>query len=140
MNLINLFVYWYKRELQLIGYVICIAAGVLLYKYSQTAALLITVLAFASAFFFPCWTKYKDDSDSEIIKQMDKVRDICATAHSLRSKNNIRLRQPLRKFYLIDMEGALSFLENSPELVFHIKDECNVENIVIRSKERTVVL
>ncbi len=37
----------------------------------------------------------------ELVEDMDKIRSICTTAHSLRSKHNIRTRQPILEVKII---------------------------------------
>ena len=55
---------------------------------------------------------------------MDKVRNICNVAHSIRSKENIRTRQPLSSCNIIG-----SNYKNLGQYKDLICDEINVKNI-----------
>jgi len=61
----------------------------------------------------------------EIVYNMDLVREICAAIHSLRSKNGIRLRQPLARVTIIHPE-----VSKITHLASIIMDECNVKAVM----------
>lgn len=71
---------------------------------------------------------------------MDKVRDICASLNSVRSKNDIRNRQPLQSAKIVDINGKYSYLAAMPELVQIIRDECNVKDIFLVTDQYSVEL
>ncbi|MBL6784941.1 MAG: isoleucine--tRNA ligase [Rickettsiales bacterium] len=62
--------------------------------------------------------------DQNLTDQMDLVLDICNIAHSIRSKHNIRVRQPLK---------SLKIIMKNPEIINDFKslilDEVNVKDI-----------
>lgn len=60
----------------------------------------------------------------ELVEDMDKIRSICTTAHSLRSKHNIRTRQPILEVKIIG--ASYLRLEKYSKLIC---DEINVKNI-----------
>lgn len=62
--------------------------------------------------------------NEELVSEMDKVREICNVAHSIRSKQNIRIRQPLSQLQIVGDEFIA--LEKYFPL---IKDEINVKEI-----------
>ena len=61
--------------------------------------------------------------DEELEKKMDMVRNIAEIARSLRAKNNIKIRYPLK-------ELIVSLEENIEELADIIKEEANVKKII----------
>lgn len=66
--------------------------------------------------------------DADLIADMDFTRDICTTGLSIRSKNNIRVRQPLSKATVyFDPELQVSLFQ---EL---ISEELNVEEVIYSS-------
>ncbi len=68
------------------------------------------------------------DQAAELMADMDKVRNICTTAHALRSKNNIRTRQPLSQVTIIGKGyEQLSAYEQL------ICDELNVKQVEFRA-------
>lgn len=62
--------------------------------------------------------------DLDLLKKMDQVRNICTTGHSIRSKNNIRTRQPLSKVRIIGK--SYNNLSDFNDL---IADELNVKKV-----------
>ncbi len=62
--------------------------------------------------------------DQNLTDQMDLVLDICNIAHSIRSKHNIRVRQPLK---------SIKIIMKNPEIINDFKslilDEVNVKDI-----------
>lgn len=67
--------------------------------------------------------------NSELVQVMDQVLNICSTALSIRSKENIRVRQPLASIEII-AENCSTF-EEYEEL---IKDEINVKSVIYNSQ------
>lgn len=67
----------------------------------------------------------KIELDDQLVSIMDQVLDICSTALSIRSNENIRVRQPLASLEII-AENCSEFKQYE-EL---IKDEINVKSIV----------
>ncbi len=66
--------------------------------------------------------------DVELVRVMDQVLDICSSALSIRSQENIRVRQPLSQLEII--------AENSEEFRAYeelIKDEINIKSISYNS-------
>lgn len=66
--------------------------------------------------------------DAELVRVMDQVLDICSSALSIRSQENIRVRQPLAQLEIIT--------ENSEEFKDYealIQDEINVKSISYNS-------
>lgn len=59
--------------------------------------------------------------NSELTQQMDKVRDVCNAALSIRSAQNIRVRQPLAKLIVVGAD-----LKNYADI---IADELNVKSV-----------
>lgn len=66
------------------------------------------------------------NSESLLIEEMDKVRDVCSSSLAIRNNNNIRIRQPLSVLTIYG-EG-LDYLQNFADL---IKDELNVKEMKI---------
>lgn len=62
------------------------------------------------------------DDTSDLVSDMDKVRNICTVAHSIRNKQNIRIRQPLREIQIIG--SSYAHLSNYSELIC---DELNIK-------------
>ncbi|AZL15574.1 isoleucine--tRNA ligase [Rickettsiales endosymbiont of Stachyamoeba lipophora] len=63
--------------------------------------------------------------DHKLIAKMDKVKDICNTAHSIRNAANIRIRQPLGKLII----AGQNIKEQAAELNYIILDEANVKEV-----------
>ena len=74
--------------------------------------------------------KYIDDN--ALIEMMEQVRDICSTLNSIRTKNNIRNRQPLASATIDDPDQKFSYLCFEPEFVNIIKDECNIKDLYLQ--------
>lgn len=66
-----------------------------------------------------------------LIEAMESVREVCSIGHGIRAKENIRARQPLEEMKIVDPDGKWTWLAYAPDMVFHIKNEVNVKNIVI---------
>ncbi len=74
-------------------------------------------------------------SDNALIECMEMVQDLCATSNAIRSKNNIRNRQPLADMKVLSPSGKFSFLAFMPDMVQIIKNECNVKQITVIGDE-----
>jgi len=73
---------------------------------------------------FPDTSKFI--SHEKLVTDIDKIREICTAALSIRNINNIRIRQPLQKVMVVG--------ENLKRLVKYfdlIKDEVNVKNVTL---------
>ena len=64
------------------------------------------------------------DNNSNLIQEMDKVRDICSVALAIRDKKNLRVRLPLNSLKIIgkNIEGLKKYKDI-------IQEEVNVKNI-----------
>lgn len=71
---------------------------------------------------FPDLSKVR--SEEGMMKQMDKVRDICNTGLSIRNQENIRIRQPLQALEYCSEDS--SQLENYKNI---IEDELNIKDV-----------
>jgi isoleucyl-tRNA synthetase len=71
---------------------------------------------------FPQVDSIKENKN--LVEIMDKVRDICSTALSIRNKENIRIRQPLKELSVFGKN-----LSNLAEFKEIIKDELNVREV-----------
>ncbi len=71
--------------------------------------------------------------DSDLVNEMDLVREICSTALFLRDKENLRVRLPLNQIKIIGQN--LKNLEKYKEI---IADEINVKNIVFEENLQNV--
>ncbi|MBQ4875385.1 MAG: isoleucine--tRNA ligase [Rickettsiaceae bacterium H1] len=71
---------------------------------------------------FPKCPEFND----ELIDNMDKVRDLCNAALSIRNKYNIRIRQPLSK--IIIFGEKINIINNNMNINL-IKNEVNVKNV-----------
>jgi isoleucyl-tRNA synthetase len=79
---------------------------------------------------YPAELFSKSFKDEELVKAVDKTREIVAAVHYLRKKNNVRVRQPLK---------ALTVVIENPDIVNQfsdlIKDELNIKQINLQSLE-----
>jgi len=69
-------------------------------------------------------------SDLDLISQMDKIKDACNTALSVRSTNNVRTRQPLSSLMLV------SDLTSTMEMTLYtgiIRHELNVKSVHVHN-------
>lgn len=76
---------------------------------------------------FPSLPATKDDAtmhDDTLMKQMDRIRDICNAALALRNSQNIRVRQPLQTLTVV----AHTVIFDT-QLSSIIKDEINVKEV-----------
>lgn len=62
--------------------------------------------------------------DSALVRDMDRVRDVCNTALSIRNTENIRIRQPLQSLTIIAKDA-----KNLEPYKALIQDEVNVKEI-----------
>jgi len=91
----------------------------------------------------PAQGGYDDVGDNEFIAAMDFAQDICNTALAIRSKNNIRVRQPLASLTLSNNPLLLKYvLGGSDKIVRYwneiyeiIKSEVNVREIISKGSE-----
>lgn len=67
--------------------------------------------------------------DSKLVQVMDQVLDICSAALFIRSKENIRVRQPLASIEIINED--CSVFQEYEDL---IKDEINVKSVIYNEK------
>lgn len=74
-------------------------------------------------------------SNNALIECMEMVQELCATSNAIRSRNNIRNRQPLADMKILSIGGKFSFLAFMPDMVRIIKDECNVKQITVIGEE-----
>lgn len=72
----------------------------------------------------------RDDDEDTLVEEMDRVRDICTSALSIRNQQNIRVRQPLKK---LDIAGYR--LDKLYKYTDIIKDELNVKEVVFHHSE-----
>ena len=68
----------------------------------------------------------KKISDASLSKQMDKVRDVCSTAHAIRTEHNIRVRQPLSELKIASEVGEALSYDLFASLIW---EEVNVKNV-----------
>ncbi|MBN8828500.1 MAG: isoleucine--tRNA ligase [Sphingobacteriia bacterium] len=61
--------------------------------------------------------------EENLVVEMDRVRDICTSAHSVRNNNNIRVRQPLQTLTVAGKSVTIN------DLIELIKDELNVKEV-----------
>jgi isoleucyl-tRNA synthetase len=66
--------------------------------------------------------------DADLVRDMDKVREICNAALAIRNDKNIRIRQPLSSLTVV--VGNSEKLQNYADI---IKDELNVKKVVFES-------
>jgi isoleucyl-tRNA synthetase len=67
------------------------------------------------------------EEDSQLINNMDKVRDVCNVGLSIRNAENVRIRQPLANIHIFGDESVKA-LESYKDIIL---DELNVKNIEI---------
>ena len=74
-------------------------------------------------------------TDTSILEQTEIVRSIIASALKLRNENNLKVKQPLSKAYVINEDkNTLSAIENYKTL---IQDELNIKEIELSSDVET---
>jgi isoleucyl-tRNA synthetase len=72
------------------------------------------------------WPDVSDwPEDEQLLRQMDRVREVCSAALALRRSQDVRVRQPLRRLTIAGPD--LEELEPFGEL---IRDEVNVKEVV----------
>ncbi|MCC2646809.1 MAG: putative isoleucyl-tRNA synthetase [Rickettsiaceae bacterium] len=67
-------------------------------------------------------------SDLELMKTMDRVRDICSAGLFIRNTENIRVRQPLKKLRVVTQNA-----QNLDKFISLIEDEVNVKSVEFAS-------
>jgi isoleucyl-tRNA synthetase len=65
-------------------------------------------------------------SDPELVEAMDRVRDVCSAAHSVRKAQGLRARLPLRSLTVAGPDAA-----RLAPFVDLIRDEVNVKDVVL---------
>ncbi|MFM7870817.1 MAG: class I tRNA ligase family protein, partial [Actinomycetota bacterium] len=72
-------------------------------------------------------------SDGDLVRSMDRVRDVCSLGLSIRKANNLRVRLPLAEMTIThpDADALRSFADL-------IADEVNVKNVVLAADAATV--
>lgn len=74
-------------------------------------------------------------TDTSILEQTEIVRSIIASALKLRNENNLKVKQPLSKAYVINEDkNTLNAIENYKSL---IQDELNIKEIELSSDVET---
>ncbi|VEI12705.1 isoleucine--tRNA ligase [Trueperella bialowiezensis] len=77
---------------------------------------------------WPIWPN--DVVDTELVEQMDEVRDVVSHAHSLRKANQLRVRQPLRSLTVVTNLDLGKFADL-------IASEVNVKEVRIQTAEES---
>jgi len=65
--------------------------------------------------------------NSDVVKNVEVVREVIATALRLRQENNLKIKQPLKTLYVLAEKDDKKAIEQFEE---NIKDELNIKNIV----------
>ncbi len=82
-------------------------------------------------------TYHKELRDLHLEASMAKVQEVVSLGHSLRKANEIKVRQPLAKAFVISSNAeSLALLKEEKDL---IADELNVQDIVYSSEESQFV-
>jgi isoleucyl-tRNA synthetase len=75
------------------------------------------------------------EDDEQLIAQMDRVRDVCNAALAIRSKNNIRVRQPLALLTFVGKGWAQdkrwAAIEGGVEYLLLVQDEVNAKDMCV---------
>ena len=82
------------------------------------------------------WPETTSDVDIDLLEKMSQVRSICELGNSARKTQGIAIKQPLSSIKVI---GKFSSLANEDELLQLIKDELNVEQVVLADGEGSLV-
>ena len=78
-----------------------------------------------------------EERDERLEKEMSLTMKTIAMGRALRSSSNIKIRQPLSEFLIVDRgEEERAILEANSAI---IAEELNVKNVVIRSDESSIV-
>ena len=64
--------------------------------------------------------------DEDVVEQMDKARELINTGLSIRAKNSLKVRQPLKEAVISSNNSDLS-----EEMLEILKEELNVKNVVV---------
>ena len=89
---------------------------------------------------YPSLREGKADEAIHLIASMDRVRDVCNTALSIRSANNIRVRQPLAAIKIIGLLGFKSESKLESEMLSIVLDEVNVKEYQLLSEMKDYAL
>ena len=84
------------------------------------------------------WPEYKaEERDSELEKEMSLVMKAIAMGRALRSSSNLKIRQPLSSFFIVDRTAEdRVILERNVDI---IKEELNVKSVHIEGDESGLV-
>ena len=84
------------------------------------------------------WPKYKaEERDEKLEEEMSLAMKAIAMGRALRSSSNLKIRQPLSQFFIVDRdENERNILSRSSDI---IKEELNVKNVLIESNETDLV-
>ncbi|MDR3128082.1 MAG: isoleucine--tRNA ligase [Bifidobacteriaceae bacterium] len=77
---------------------------------------------------YPSSLSINQGLDDETIRAVDKVREIISVVHSLRKKNNLRVRQPLADLSIIVPKS-----DNIKQFIDLMADELNIKEIKLQS-------
>ena len=72
-----------------------------------------------------------EEVDEDLIAQMDRIRKLVESAHSLRGERKVRIRQPLA--------SATVQAEFSDDLIEILKDEINVKKVTVDKNLKTEI-
>jgi isoleucyl-tRNA synthetase len=73
--------------------------------------------------------------DSNLIKEMNVIKEICSTVSFIRKENNIRVRIPLKKVIVNTKNPSIQSILQEIEAQEIIKDECNIINLELRTDD-----
>ncbi len=92
----------------------------------------------AESIHLSSWPVYKaEERDLELEKEMSLAMKAIAMGRALRSSSNLKIRQPLSSFFIVDMdEDDRRILEKNTDI---IKEELNVKKVFIESDESELV-
>lgn len=83
------------------------------------------------------WYPVATERDLALEKEMDLIKKAVDMGRSLRVSSNIKIRQPLDKYFIVDREPEeRKILEKNIDI---ISEELNVKNVVIESDESDLV-
>ena len=84
------------------------------------------------------WPEYKaEERDEKLEEEMSLAMKAIAMGRALRSSSNLKIRQPLSQFFIVDRdENERNILSRSSDI---IKEELNVKNVLIESNETDLV-
>ena len=84
------------------------------------------------------WPEYKaEERDEKLEEEMSLAMKAIAMGRALRSSSNLKIRQPLSQFFIVDRdENERNILSRSSDI---IKEELNVKKVLIESNETDLV-